>query len=513
MLSSSRLARACTPRTCSQRSVAARAVFNTDEFSVPGAESVADQASSAAETAVDTVELLIEDVSTTASSRLSDAVGKVKEFSADVYANAVSSGTGADMPVLDFSAQFATYTEKASQMSAEMVSQSSVLADKVTAMMSEQLEALPEVQAQLAEQLSSLRSQAETALAGASDMSEDVSRQLTNEVFPRVSSEIDSFTQLAADGHYADAATSPAGIAAAGLSVLLLGSLAASASSSSSSSSKPAPSASPSPAENRVAADAWIRQWRDKNAPQQSPTATPAYLSSDSSSSSEDVADPAVAGASSNGAYASNGATASADRPAMDMGIAEYISGGESNDDSAGGGWYIASDSEAEDGPYSDVYTSGGNGSAATATEVAPEAVAEAAPAPTPTATVSDTEGATTDTASDIEPATTGTATLEAGTAFVEVRYHSGWEAPIIHACVAGGEWLEAVMERDPAADVFVWRGALDPTAVPFDSGAVTEFVITDGSGDWDKSPDGDNYRLFLPGAYDLSDGQLTSMQ
>lgn len=94
----------------------------------------------------------------------------------------------------------------------------------------------------------------------------------------------------------------------------------------------------------------------------------------------------------------------------------------------------------------------------------------------------------------------------------VEVRYHSGWEAPTIHACVAGAMWMEAVMERDEAGDVFVWRGALDATAVPFDSGAVAEFVITDGSGDWDKSPDGENYRLFAPGTHDLCDGKLTRL-
>lgn len=68
-------------------------------------------------------------------------------------------------------------------------------------------------------------------------------------------------------------------------------------------------------------------------------------------------------------------------------------------------------------------------------------------------------------------------------------------------------------MQRDPMTGVLVWRGALDPAAVPFESGAVAEFVITDGAGDWDKSPDGENYRVYGSGTYDLCDGQLQAVE
>lgn len=91
----------------------------------------------------------------------------------------------------------------------------------------------------------------------------------------------------------------------------------------------------------------------------------------------------------------------------------------------------------------------------------------------------------------------------------MEVRYHTGWTSPTIHACVAGGEWVEQAMQRDAITGVLVWHGELDPEAQPFLSGAVAEFVITDGAGDWDKSPEGENYRVYSGGTYELCDGQL----
>lgn len=97
--------------------------------------------------------------------------------------------------------------------------------------------------------------------------------------------------------------------------------------------------------------------------------------------------------------------------------------------------------------------------------------------------------------------------------ALLEIRYFSGWDAPTIHACVAGGEWMEYVMQRDPVAGALVWRGALNTGAEPFDSGAVAEFVITDGAGDWDKSPDGENYRVYECGTYALREGQLQRLE
>lgn len=412
MLSSSRFARACTPRKCSQRSVAARAAFSSDEFSIPDVERVAGQVTSAAESVIDNVGLVKEDLSANAASQMFAAFDKAKALSADVYSGAVSAGSGAELAGRDMSNQLSGYVEQASQVSAEMMSHSSVVAKKVSAAMSEKLETLPEVQVQLAGQVDSLLSEAETALAGVAGASEGISRQFTNEILPRVSSEIESFTQLAGEGQYADAATSPAGIAAAGLSVLLLGRIAASSGSSASSSTAPAASsADPSPAENRASAEAWIARWRTGNAEEQlTPAAYTSSSRESSDSSSDDTLDPTESGASSNGAYASNGAAPEAGNKGMEMTFAEYITG-DASDDTTASGWYVASDSEAEDFPYSDVYAPGGNGSSSAATtESASEVVAEtAAPA---TASATEAED-TVDIAADAETAAAGTATLE----------------------------------------------------------------------------------------------------
>lgn len=412
MLSSSRLARACTPRPCTQRCLVTRATFNSSDVNLTDVEAVAEKVTNAAESAVDTVKQMSTEMPQAASSHISGIVDRVKGISEDLYAGASSSVTA---PSVDMS-QLASYSEKASQFSADVISQSSKLADKLSGVMSEQFDALPEYQAQLAEQLGTLRGVAEDVFADAADASGAVSRQVMTEIVPRVSSELQSFSQLAADGHYADAATSPAGIAAAGASVLLLGGLTAAASSSSPTSSSPTSSSrSSSPADSRASAEAWIAQWRAKNAPQQaSPSSSPqsptnGYASS-SGSSSDDSNNPAAAAAnpSSNGAFSSNGAApaaASASR-SMDMTIAEYVSGdASSGDDGAAGGWYVTSDSEAEDSPYSEMYTMS-NGGGATATETAPEVPAQP---PAPVA-ASGSESGSADT--DTEASAAGTATL-----------------------------------------------------------------------------------------------------
>lgn len=90
----------------------------------------------------------------------------------------------------------------------------------------------------------------------------------------------------------------------------------------------------------------------------------------------------------------------------------------------------------------------------------------------------------------------------------ISLQYYSGWDAPTIHACAAGGEWTSAVMERD-ASGAFTWQATVAEGA-QMEEGGVAEFVITDGAGDWDKSPTGENYKLPGVGAFSLQDGTLT---
>jgi uncharacterized protein YaiE (UPF0345 family) len=89
----------------------------------------------------------------------------------------------------------------------------------------------------------------------------------------------------------------------------------------------------------------------------------------------------------------------------------------------------------------------------------------------------------------------------------VELRYFSGWETPTIHACVTGQEWSTWSMERD--GEWLVWKAPV-PEEVPADNGALAEFVITDGNGDWDKPQTGDNYVIPAHGVWELRNGELT---
>lgn len=431
MLSSSRLVRSCTPRACAQRSVVARAAANADELNLVDAEAVAGRVSSAAESAVDTLQLVSGEATAAGAAQLNDLVDRVKDMSEDVYAAAIASGSAMEMPSLDMS-QFSTYAEKASQLSADVMSQSSSLAGQLSTKFSEQLETLPEVQAQLSAHLGTLLGEAESALADATDASEALSRQVMNEIVPRVSSEVDSLTQLAAEGHYADAAASPAGIAAAGIGVLLIGGIAASSSSSAPASSAPSTSstASTSPAAQQDSAEALIEQWRGEDMPQDTPdtqdtpvpTSPPPIASSSeesSSSSGEEALDPTTsttAAASSNGAFPSNGAAPAVDAASShgsaDMTFAEYVSGGASADEGAAGGWYVASDSEPEDSLYSGVYAPE-NGGAGTATSwrTAVSEAAEDAAAPS-AVTGTESEGEASSGMTDTEGTVAGTATL-----------------------------------------------------------------------------------------------------
>jgi hypothetical protein len=65
-------------------------------------------------------------------------------------------------------------------------------------------------------------------------------------------------------------------------------------------------------------------------------------------------------------------------------------------------------------------------------------------------------------------------------------------------------------MARDDGG-ALTWRADVDASQ-PLAGGAVAEFVITDGRGDWDKSPSGENYMIFEAGSYELRDGALVRM-
>ena len=97
---------------------------------------------------------------------------------------------------------------------------------------------------------------------------------------------------------------------------------------------------------------------------------------------------------------------------------------------------------------------------------------------------------------------------LFAGEATVELHYVSGWEEPTVHAWVAGQEWDQYGMERN--GEYLKWCAE-----VPKDANGhshLVEFVITDGNGDWDKAPSGENYYISEPGSFELRDGQLSKL-
>jgi hypothetical protein len=61
-------------------------------------------------------------------------------------------------------------------------------------------------------------------------------------------------------------------------------------------------------------------------------------------------------------------------------------------------------------------------------------------------------------------------------------------------------------MERD--GEVLKWSAK----ATDGSESNLVEFVITDGNGDWDKPPTGDNYCIQEPGSYRLKDGVLSKL-
>jgi hypothetical protein len=96
-----------------------------------------------------------------------------------------------------------------------------------------------------------------------------------------------------------------------------------------------------------------------------------------------------------------------------------------------------------------------------------------------------------------------------ADTDVVELRYFSGWQTPTVHACVTGQDWSTWEMERD--GEWVVWKARMPERSAADNGGPIAEFVITDGQGDWDKSPTGENYVIPTPGVWELRDGELTA--
>lgn len=66
-------------------------------------------------------------------------------------------------------------------------------------------------------------------------------------------------------------------------------------------------------------------------------------------------------------------------------------------------------------------------------------------------------------------------------------------------------------MQRDDSG-ALTWHTTVTEGA-QLEGGGVAEFVITDGFGDWDKNPAGENYKLPGAGVFVLQDGALTEVE
>jgi sucrose-6F-phosphate phosphohydrolase len=98
------------------------------------------------------------------------------------------------------------------------------------------------------------------------------------------------------------------------------------------------------------------------------------------------------------------------------------------------------------------------------------------------------------------------------------LSYRTSWETPVLHYSIAGADWNTEPLKRSIVSTGFEWAHAtlhLPTKAVGInDNDALgVEFVVTNGSGDWDHAPGGSNYAVKTPGRYRLMNGDLQRVQ
>lgn len=101
------------------------------------------------------------------------------------------------------------------------------------------------------------------------------------------------------------------------------------------------------------------------------------------------------------------------------------------------------------------------------------------------------------------------------------LSYRTSWETPVLHYSIAGTDWNTEPLKRSIVSTGFEWAHATLhlPTKgmqgiKGNDNDALgVEFVVTNGSGDWDHAPGGSNYAAKTPGRYRLMNGDLQRVQ
>ena len=72
-----------------------------------------------------------------------------------------------------------------------------------------------------------------------------------------------------------------------------------------------------------------------------------------------------------------------------------------------------------------------------------------------------------------------------------------------------GGWWTAANLHWDGSTAAGACSSSSSDGSSSNGGTPLLEFVVTDGQEAWDKAPDGENYRIALPGNWRLRDGQL----
>ncbi|KAI5078211.1 hypothetical protein GOP47_0005882 [Adiantum capillus-veneris] len=87
----------------------------------------------------------------------------------------------------------------------------------------------------------------------------------------------------------------------------------------------------------------------------------------------------------------------------------------------------------------------------------------------------------------------------------IVLRYDSTWKTAFIHYCADNLGWTKVpgILMQDASDSEGKYRKEFKIKA------ARLEFVVTDGQGNWDQAPNGNNYLLETPGIFDLRSGVL----